>query len=206
MLNIIRLFSSTYIIVSLIMTVNPLAAQEAHANGSTKYVSGSLTNGLLSSLEINPASDGWQIDILLTAQTNFPAHAWLKITNRVSSKLELWLTNGVQVLSTNFDVLDVFNLPTQTTVSNIMRHSFFPRSGRAYQWWLVGRPASKGAFNDLANFNLSPSFEISSTNDYVLQITPLIYKVETNEETAHLVEFPPIKVKLLSNGEVQKLQ
>jgi len=56
-----------------------------------------------------------------------------------------------------------------------------------------------------ANFSLQSAFDVSFTNDVVLQITPLIYKVETNEVTAHLIEFLPIKMKLLSNGEVQKL-
>jgi hypothetical protein len=33
-----------------------------------------------------------------------------------------------------------------------------------------------------------------------------MYKVETNMETAHLVKFPPIRVKLKTDGTVEKLE
>jgi len=55
-----------------------------------------------------------------------------------------------------------------------------------------------------AYFCLQDVFHISVTNDLVLEVTPLIYKVETNRVTAHLVEFAPIRIKLTADGKVQK--
>ncbi|MGD0207195.1 MAG: hypothetical protein ABSC89_06285 [Verrucomicrobiota bacterium] len=114
--------------------------------------------------------------------------------------------DGVELKSTNSSVLAATNLPYQTTVSNIMR-GVHPSNRRGSQWLsVVGQPITAGKFYpSVTFFRLCDAFDISFTNDVVLQITPLIYKVETNEVTAHLVEFPPIKMKLLSNGEVQKL-
>lgn len=181
-----------------------LAAQNMQKDYSTKDVGGSLTNGLLSSFEFIPSDRGWEIDIVLIAQTNFPPQTWLKITNRVGSKLALWQTNGTPIVSKKLDVLAAFDLPPKTAASEIL--NFHPRRGRVYQWWLVGRPAVQGSSEDIADFKLESAFGISPTNDYMLQISPLIYKVETNEVIAHLVEFPPIKIKLLSNGDVQKIE
>jgi hypothetical protein len=191
-------------VFSTALASNRLVAQNIQKDYSTKAVGGSLTNGLLSNFEFIPSDRGWGIDIALTAQTNFPAHTWLKITNHVGSKLELWQTNGVPVVSKSPDVLAAFHLPQKTIASEIL--NFHPRRGRVYQWWLVGRPVFEGTSEDTADFKLESAFDISPTNDYVLQIVPLIYKVETNEIAAHLVEFAPIKVKLMANGSIQKLQ
>jgi hypothetical protein len=166
---------------------------------------GEAANGLKSCVTVDKNKD-WYFYMDYVAQADFPAHTWLNITNRVLSKLELWQTNGMQVLSENPDVLDAFHLPKQTTVSEIMHHSVMPRSHCAYQWWLVGRPVSKGTRYGSGGISLQSAFDVSFTNDYVLKITPLIYKVETNEITAHLVEFPPVKIKLMADGNIQKLE
>jgi hypothetical protein len=201
MLHIRPLLLAGLATVLTICSSGLLAAQNDY---STKDVVGSETNRLLSTFEFIPSDKGWEIDMALEAQTNFSEYTWLKITNYVGSKLKLWQTNGVQVLSTNRDVLGAFHLPEQTTASEIL--NFHPRSGRVYQWWLVGRPVPKGTYSYLANIKLESAFDISPTNDYVLQITPLIYKVETNETTAHLIEFPPVKIKLMANGGVQRVE
>jgi hypothetical protein len=167
---------------------------------------GEATNGFQPDILIEKFETDWHIDIELFAQTNFEKNTWLKITNRVGSKLQLWLTNGVELKSTNSSVLAATNLPCQTTVSDIMR-GVHPSNRRGSQWLsVVGQPIAAGKFYpSVTFFRLCDAFDISFTNDVVLQITPLIYKVETNGTAAHLVEFPPIKMKLLSNGKVQKL-
>jgi hypothetical protein len=166
---------------------------------------GEATSGLKPCVSINKDA-GWYFYMDFVAQTNFSAHTWLNITNRVRSKLELWQTNGVPVLSKNTDVLDAFHLPNQTTVSEIMKHSVIPRAQHAYQWFHVGRPMDDGTRDGSGGISLQSAFDISFTNDYVLQITPLLYKVDTNEVNATLVEFPPIKIKLMADGHVQKLE
>lgn len=204
-------------ISSMIFTSDLVIGQNVQANGNTGWnrIECSQVDGLQpvidfildhNAINFYPPRNGWEIDIALASQTNFPARTWLKVTNYVGSKLELWQTNGVQIISTNATILGAFHLPKQTKVSEILSHSFSPRNQRAYQWWLVGHPANEWSSDYTANFMLESAFDISLTNDYVLQITPLIYKVETNGVTAHLVEFPPIKVKLMANGNVQKLK
>ncbi|MGA2181173.1 MAG: hypothetical protein ABSH15_16520 [Verrucomicrobiota bacterium] len=166
---------------------------------------GEATNGLQPRLLIEKYGSDWSVEIDLYARTNFEKNAWLKITNRVGSKLQLWLTNGIELQLTNSSILAAMNLPSQTTVSNIMR-GVHPSNKRGLQWWpVVGHGVAAGESYTAAGFSLQSDFDISFTNDVMLQITPLIYKVETNEVMAHLTEFPPIKMKLLSNGKVQKL-
>jgi len=165
---------------------------------------GETTNYLQPHLLIEKYGADWSIEVDYLAQTNFSRNTWLKITNRIGSRLQLCLTNGMELQSTNLGVLAAMNLPSQTTVSNVL--CSIPWRWRPAQW-LRTNPTGVG-IGDLAtsaNFSLQSAFDVSFTNDVVLQITPLIYKVETNEVTAHLIEFLPIKMKLLSNGEVQKL-
>jgi hypothetical protein len=185
--------------------LNTPSAPLLDAKDDWQIVQGKITDNLQPCAWIGREGIEWSLSLELSAygQTDFQRFPLLEITNRVGSKLELWQTNGVPVVSTNVDVLAAFNLPKQATVSEIMRGMPLRRS--ALYWW-------RGSINPRVKmmpfttiWSLQSYFDISPTNDYVLQITPLIYKVETNEVTAHLVEFSPIKVKLLANGNVQKL-
>jgi hypothetical protein len=184
-----------------ITKTNPIVTAQNHI----QQMWGGATNGLSSYLLVERYDTGWEFFLGFLAQTNFSSHRWLDITNRVGSKLELWQTNGASIVSKKPDVLDAFHLPKQTTVSEVMRHSSIPRAQRAYQWWLVGRPVNVGTTYESLSFKLQSVFDVTLTNDYLLQVTPLLYKVETNETTAHLIEYPPIKIKLMANGDVQKL-
>ncbi len=75
-----------------------------------------------------------------------------------------------------------------------------PSNTRGMQWlW-----TEPGALSGAGIIYLQSVFNTSFSNDVVLQVTPMLYKVETNDVTAHLVEFPPIKVRLMSNGDVRK--
>lgn len=116
--------------------------------------------------------------------------------------MELWRTNGVAVVSTNRDVLSAFHIPKQTTVSEIISHSVYPRNKRGYQWWSIGSPVKAGRGGEATFFTLESAFPILMTNDYILKISPLLYKVDTNTVNAQLVEFPAIKVKLMSSGQI----
>lgn len=163
------------------------------------------TNGLRPSVHFGRSDTGWEVFVSYVAQIDFPARAWIKTTNRVGSKLELWQTNGVRIVSTNSDVLAAFHLPKQTTVAEIISHSVYPRHMRGYQWWKTGLPVRAGSGGDTAPFTLGSAFTISMTNDYVLKMSPLLYKVDTNAVNAQLVEFPPVKLKLKSDGHVEEI-
>jgi hypothetical protein len=195
-------------IVFIVLTVEILSADDLKltldARNHWREFLGEPTNGLQSYVSVSTYGKNWYFELGFLAQTNFSGTTWLKITNTTGSKLELWRTNGIQISSTNPDVLAAMHLPEQAAVSEIS--NFHPRQGRVYQWWTVGRPIRAGMQYASASFDLQRAFDISLTNDMVLQVTPLIYKVETNEVKANLVEFPPIKVKLKSNGHVQQIE
>ncbi len=159
------------------------------------------TNGLRPSVHFGRSDTGWEVFVSYVAQIDFPARAWIKTTNRVGSKLELWQTNGVRIVSTNSDVPAAFHLPKQTTVAEIRSHSVYPWHKRGYQWWGKEGVAS-GSGSAAALFTLESVFPISMTDDYVLKISPLLYKVDTSTVNAQLVEFPAITVKLMSSGQV----
>jgi len=190
----------------IILLAGTIVFESSLAKGGSLYeIVGSATNGLQPHLSIEKSGKDWSVGIDLHAQTNFDKNTWLKITNRIGSKLQVWLTNGVEVTSTNQSILTAMSPLAQTTVANIMV-GVRPLHTRGLQWWpVVNKAVTAGDFGPTTVFELQTDFGISFTNDIILQIAPLIYKVETNEVTAHLVEFPPIKMKLLSNGEVQKL-
>jgi len=173
-------------------------------NGWQHILSTTITNELQPDIILGYSGAGWDVEINLIAQADIPDHTWLAISNRVGSRLELWQTNGVPVISRNASALAAFHLPKLTTVSEARRGVYRERRGGQ---WLGGRnPVHEGtSLAYTAVWDLQSVFDISLTNDYVLQITPLIYRVETNEMTAHLVEFPPVKVKLMANGNVQRL-
>ena len=165
-----------------------------------KEVDGSNTNGAQPYVQIWTSSNKWQIEVGFIFTTNFPGHTWLKITNHVGAKLELWQTNGVKIISKNTDVRDALRLPKHTLSTEILQHSGRPKGTGAYQWLEAGFTIPDGDQIITADFSLSSAFDVAFTNDYVLNISPLIYKVETNLYSAHLVEFPPFKIRLNADG------
>jgi hypothetical protein len=160
---------------------------------------GEASNALQPYVSVSAYTEDWGIEIGFLAQTNFPHHTWLNTTNRFGSKLQLWLTNEVEVPSKDAAVLAAFHVPPQTTVSNILRSVRY--SVRGMQW-LSGEAHRLSA---TADFGLRSAFNLPLTNDMVLQITPLIYRVDTNL-SARLVEFAPIKMRLMANGNVQEIR
>lgn len=200
------IYSFTFIIA--ILYGRAFATDSPSERFSLHEIFGEPTNNIQPEIEIQKSGTNWSdwsIGIDFIAKANFTRNTWLKITNRVGSKLQLWLTNGMELQSTNSGVLAAMNLPAQTTVSEVM-HGVHPSNTRGMQW-LRTNPTGVGS-GDIASattFSLQNAFDVSFTNDVVLQISPLIYKVETNGAIAHLVEFPPIKMKLMANGNVQKL-
>src|SRR5580692_8227297 len=126
MLRFICLF-----ITAMVSLLLPAFGQETksseHPNGGfgMPEVWGDATNGLQPDILVEKSKTDWHIDIEFFARTNFERNAWLKTTNRVGSKLQLWLTNGMELQSTNPSVLAAMSLPTMTTVSDVM-HGVHP--------------------------------------------------------------------------------
>ena len=175
------------------------------ARNAEQAISGDPTNGLQPDIILGRSGEGWNVFISLRARDDIPGFTWLAITNHVGAKVELCRTSGVRVLSKNADIVNAFHLPKRTTVSEVM-HGGYPRDRRGLQWWRAGNPAGAGSTSPyMQRWVLQSAFDMSPTNDYVLRISPLLYKVETNVVTAHLVEFPPISIKLTADGHVQQI-
>ena len=166
------------------------------------------TNGLTPRFLVEKSGTNrtdWSVEIDLVAESNCPAFTWLKVPGTTCSRLRLWRINGSELPPSQAAALEA-NAPASTTVSNVMA-SVHPRSFRPMQWWPgANASASAGQAFGLSGFSLRSAFEMHFTNDALLQIVPLIYKVDTNRIAARLVEFPPTKLKLLANGTVQKLE
>jgi hypothetical protein len=157
------------------------------------------TNGLAPAIMLRNELQDWFVNIDFKPETELPRETWLKITNRVGSKLVLWDSNEVEIVPTDTNTLAVTNLPRESTVADATLG--IPKRRRGLQWLRL----EPGSFDFATAFRLSEVFGITFTNDYVLQVTPLLYRTQTNDRV-RLVEFPPIKLKLLSNGKVEKVE
>lgn len=160
---------------------------------------GNATNGLLPCFAFQKLNNDWTVEIDYAAQKDFAHHSWLKITNRVGARLQLLSTNGFAVKSVNADALTVTNLPRLTSIKDVMQS--VPHRQQGYQWLHteVGNPMFA------ASFRLKNIYNVSFTNDYVLKIAPLIYRVQTNGDQVYLTEFPPSTFLLRFNGSVEKV-
>ena len=194
-----------WIHLSLAMIVPPAVNSSGQP---TQEVHGAPTNGLEPVFWMQKSGTNrtdWSIGIDLVVESNCPAFMWLKVPGTTCSRLRLWRTNGSELPPSHAAALEASALAF-TTVSNVLA-SVHPRNFRGMQWWPGGSAsASAGQAFGLSGFSLRSAFEMHFTNDVLLQIVPLIYKVDTNRIAARLVEFPPTKLKLLANGTVQKLE
>ncbi len=163
---------------------------------------GTATNGLCPDITARKTGGDWVFDLEYQAMTNFSKRAWLRITNHVGSRLELRTEDGSQVQSGNADVTNAFDLPSEAAVKDILEGVAW--RARTGQWLRTSvNGSSPGELANAAHFTLSSAYNVSATNTLVLTITPLLYKVDAEQELAHLTEFPPIKMRLLTNGSIE---
>jgi hypothetical protein len=200
---LLRTFAIT--IIGLQTTVSE-AQVESPANlaGSPPVfqpIPGPSTDGLLSSLlfDYGHSSNDWCITLQFTPTSNFSFHKWLIPADPFDSQVQLCFTNGVQIPSKDFTNSSTLNLPVFTTVSNALRTV---RPNRRYGHWPHG---VAGQTFQTTSFCLRDIFGIEFTNDVILQISPLMYMEDTNSETVHLKQFPPVTVELMANGSVKKI-
>jgi hypothetical protein len=163
---------------------------------------GEATNGLQPYVDADKEGTEWHVEIDFYARTNFPKNAWLKTTNRLGSTLVLVLPDGTEINSTNPFAAGVDQFPSQTTVSNIWQK--VPHFERIHLWLPLSLDAAvPGDSGAAANFALWGAFPFPITNDVVLKVTPLLYRIDSDIQTAHLVTFPTISMSLLTNGTVK---
>jgi len=195
---------SLLLILSIAAVVFPMRKASCEPLAEIK---GTATNDLqpdfLIELERGARGADWRIGIDLIAQTNFAGHTWLKILDPTCAKLRLSLTNGISLRPTGTNGLT--SPPARIRASDILNGIY--RRYRSRQWWPSGiHSAASGEQDFLSGFKLRSVFDYSFTNDVVLEISPLIYKVDTNGVTANLIEFPVTKLKLKSDGKIEEIK
>lgn len=166
---------------------------------------GDTTNDLQPILSVQQNGAQVTIAIDFLAHRDFDKYAWLKIPNHVGATLDLRRTNGEAISLKNREAITARDLPKDTTVSNIMER-VRPSSWAGMQWWKTGiRGTVAGETQGAATFVLNDEFNLNPTDDCVLTVAPLMYRVNTNLVTARLVEFPPIQIRISTNGVIEKI-
>lgn len=168
-------------------------------------IAGQPMNDLQPSVLASKHRSRWDFAIAFAGPTNVARNDWLKVPSRVGSKIELWLNDGRKLEPTDADARGAMSLPAQTTVGEAT--SGINRRWRSGQWVQIpthlGRNGRK-LYAQTGSFELSKIFGTSFTNDVKVKITPVLYKRESND-VVRLVEFPPITLNLMTNGNVQKV-
>jgi len=137
-----------------------------------------------------PASYGWEVDVAVCAKVEALHSQFFKVPNHVGSKVQIWSANGSEVLSNDRDLIASAHLPKETG-----------HIGNLEALYL-----SDGLMTSIAAFGLQDLFNIVLSNNCVLQITPLVYELDTNSNIAHMVDFQPILIRLHTDGTVEKLK
>jgi len=169
-------------------------------------VLGEESNHLTSSILLEKTRDDWSVEIRFTPTTNFAQDTWLLPTSPFNAKLVLWGSNGKE-----FPLRDrarrAMELADKTTVSNSWRNIDLSRRGAKNVLGIAG------LYFQVSDFGLRSAFDFPLNQDVVLQIAPVMYRplpnqehIEFTRQIVQLVEFPPIRVKLESNGNVEQLK
>ena len=176
------------------------------ANFALSYGSPALlskaTNGIQPAIIFQKNNKDWTVTIDYYLRSNFVRNTWINPTNRIAAKLALWSTNGLKIPLKSLDALAALHAPRQTTVSTIL-NNVQPANLRGMKWLQITKA---GQHQGAVVFSLRSAFEISFTNNYVFQITPIIYRVDTNLDNAVLAAFQPVTVKLMADGTVQNVR
>jgi hypothetical protein len=179
-------------------------ATYAGARDKWQEIHGTETNGLEPILIISHYDNDWFYEIDYHSRTAVSNNVWLNITNRTGSKLELWLKNGEKMQLKDESAIAAMSLPSQTSVSNIMSGVGHSSRGRLWLRFPLGYTPETDAGQSAASYNysLGKAFAASFTNEVSLHLTPLLYYISTNSESASLIEFSQFRLRLLPNGEI----
>ncbi len=159
---------------------------------------GSAKSGLTPLLLLSKERTDWNITIEFVSDIKLNSLLWLRPANRFESRLTLRSSDGEQIPAASKDVLAAWNLP-QPVRSEDITGAVHPRSSRGMQWLRWGNAGDRVPS---ASFGLESAFTLDSTNDLVLSVAPVLYEVDNNGVTAHLVEFSPMEVVLRSDGTI----
>jgi len=172
-------------------------------------------------------SQGWNWDTCVYFRSTRPDSTndwWLGVTNRIGCQLHLWGSDGSEIYSKKPDVSAAFHVPKQATMSNILVYIRHSRGRQIPEHLWIDPDGVSQAYR----FQLGDLFLMQFSQEYLLEITPMLYKarinmlqikalqaqkvsnvqinVLINQTPADLVEFPPLILKLLTNGNVVSLE
>ncbi len=154
--------------------------------------------GLTPEVNCLKEGDDWDVFIQFEPVKSYERYTWLIPANPYNAQLQVCLTNGTQCQPTNPKVMEAASMPFFTTVSNALKDAEWSKRGMHWPW--------KDSSFQSSSFKLKTAFSIPFTNDVILQVVPLMYKENTNDQKAWLVYFPPSRFKLKSSGTVEKLE
>jgi hypothetical protein len=179
--------------------------QDQPSKSIPNAVAGTATDGLRPVIQFVKSGKTWHVQILFVGQVKFDRNQWLHITNKFGSKLTARDDNGVEINITDHEALAARTLPSVTTVSNVI--SGISRSRRGMQWWPHSKsPSDVGEIDPAYYFDLNSILGKDCTNDFSVELRPLVYRANENDGNLHLIEFPPIRVRLKPNGVVEKIE
>jgi hypothetical protein len=141
---------------------------------------------------------------------------WLGVvSNRIGCQLRLWETNGVEVHPSNSEVAAASQVAAHPIVASLLDSIRNHRGSDLGMWRrLLILP---DAVIEVYRYSLGDLFPIASDREYTLEVAPMLYRVNIDKEklksndihtdrlTADLVKFPPLYLKLLTNGTVVSL-
>ena len=132
--------------------------------------------------------------------------------NDVGAKIRIWQTNGVEVLVKDSSALAARSLPVQTTVETVMQGVV---RKRRVELWLAPPTLIAGRNYGGYSFMLERIVGRPITNDYIIELRPLMYHVNSSNEKpltvssdqdVRLIEFPTIRFKVTPNGAMETVQ
>jgi hypothetical protein len=163
------------------------------------------------------SQDGnWDVCVYFTSTRPVSNDWWLCVTNKIGCQLHLWESDGSELHSKKSYVSAAFHLAKQATMSSLFEYLRHQRSGPMLMEHLRIDP---DGVSQAYEFQLGDLFPMQFDHEYLLQVTPMLYKartnvlqvksvndVVTNRTLADLVEYPPLILKLLTNGNVVSLE
>jgi hypothetical protein len=189
--------------VVLILLWSECFADQGQDADPRDFIWGTSTNGLRPRIFVEKGPLDWHISIDFLFETNFPQHSWLRSTNRQGARIELSRAEAPpDIIATT----PASQFPQTTTVAEVMRQ-VVPQSVRGLQWLQSGFVESRvGDLAFSASFGLGKSLNLQITNDVVVRLIPVAYRVDPDMQRARLVEFPAITLKLQKDGRVESEQ
>jgi hypothetical protein len=176
----------------------------------TEPIQGKVKDDLRPSFVLNK-NRNWSVYVYFSSTRPIKEEWWLcVVSNRIGCQLRLWAEDGALIGSEHSAVDDAFHIAGKAKIPNLLqgiKHAPGPRM--MPRLWIA-----PDAVTEVYSFSLAELFPMVANKSFTLEIAPMLYKADVNPQdlpsrdpvsdriTAHLVDFPPLYLKLLTNGAV----